>query len=53
MVKVQVPILKSVKVVTSGPPKSKEYQTPEMYMADAMEGAREIETRCSKEELFE
>jgi hypothetical protein len=51
-VKVEAPVLKSAQVVTGGPPANKPYRTPELYMADAMEGALEIEKRCTKEEFF-
>jgi hypothetical protein len=52
MVKVQVPVLKSTQVVTGGPSSNKPHLKPEKYMADALEGALEIEKICSKEEFF-
>ncbi|KAF7033585.1 hypothetical protein CFC21_044669 [Triticum aestivum] len=45
--------LDAEKLVTDGPPKSKEHRTPEMYYEGLLKGARRIADECSKDVIFE
>ena len=51
--KVHWPGLDLMKIATAPPPPRKEHRRPELYFSGVMEGARAIESQCSKENMYE
>ena len=45
--------MKAAIMATEGPPEAKDHREPEQYFDDALEGARIVEGRCSKDIMFE
>ncbi|KAI5019160.1 hypothetical protein ZWY2020_044048 [Hordeum vulgare] len=50
---VHFPGMSPLKMATDPPPTGKEHSRPELYFISAMEGARAIESQCSKDVLLE
>ena len=45
--------MKVAVVAVKGPPGGKDHRKPERYFEDVLEGARLIESQCSKDIMFE
>ena len=51
-VKVQLAKMKAAEIAIAGVPEGKEYQRPEKYFDEVLEGARIMEGQCSKDVNF-
>ena len=44
--------MEATKLMTVGPPASKEHRTPELYLDSVLEGSRLVAEQCSKDVIF-